>query len=152
MMAERCISWCVLHVYRSTPATVSCWCWGVKFTTQVRLILSCCVTCGVGKPSLLSRWSSSAGLMLLLFCLCFAFTFCARLCSFSLFLCFVLWYCLGQLHSAFLLCYLSSDRVRLLNNLRLTLHYVYLINFLYWLSLSPPFFECVFFRTINLNL
>lgn len=37
----------------------------------------CCVTCGVGKPSLLSRWSSSAGLMLLLFC--------ARLCSFSLF-------------------------------------------------------------------
>lgn len=100
--------------------TVSCWCWGVKFTTQVRIILSCCVTCGVRKPSLLSRWSSSAGLMLLL-------------------------------HSALLLCYLSSDHVRLLNNLRLTLHYVYLINFLYWLSPSPPFLKCVFFRTININ-
>lgn len=66
------------------------------------------------------------------------FVFCARLCSFSL---FVLFFGIVRVSCIQHCCSAAWAATCATNNLRLTLH----------LSPSPSFFECVFFRTRNFN-
>lgn len=117
-MVERHISWCVLHVHRSCLSAVGAGCEvyhpGENHTAGVSPVGS-----GPDVTAVL-------------------FVFCARLCSFSL---FVLFFGIVRVSCIQRCCSAAWAATCATNNLRLTLH----------LSPSPSFFECVFFRTRNFN-
>lgn len=129
-MVERHISWCVLHVHKSTPANCLLLVLGCEVYLPAENHTVVVSPVGSGSPP-----SCLGGVVQLAWCYCCFVLVCARLVFFVLFFGIVWVSCIQRCCSA------AWAATCATNNLRLTLH----------LSPSPSFFECVFFRTRNFN-